>query len=54
MYMLFNDGAIVEIEAGSYALKLIATAPSKIKAGGDYANGRIFFVSGSHLLSYKL
>lgn len=54
MYMLFNDGAIVEIDARSYALKLIATAPSKIKAGGDYANGRIFFVSGSHLMSYKL
>jgi len=54
VYMLFNDGAIVQIDTKSYALKLIATAPSKIKAGGDYADGRIFFVSGSHLLSYKL
>lgn len=54
VYMLFNDGAIVQIDAKSYALKQIATAPSKIKAGGDYADGRIFFVSGSHLLSYKL
>ncbi len=54
VYMLFNDGAIVQIDAKSYALRQIATAPSKIKAGGDYADGRIFFVSGSHLLSYKL
>lgn len=54
MYMLFNKGAIVQIDPKSYALKLVATAPSTIKAGGDYASGRIFFVSGSHLMSYKL
>ncbi|MBB5439935.1 hypothetical protein HDC92_003631 [Pedobacter sp. AK017] len=54
IYLLFNDGAIVQINPDNYNLKLIATSPSNIKAGGDYANGRIFFVSGSHLFSYKL
>jgi hypothetical protein len=54
VYILFRNGGIVEIEPDNYKLKLIATAPSQIKAGGDYADGRIFFVSGSHLFSYKL
>lgn len=54
VYMLFNGGAIVQINPENYQLNRIATAPSKINAGGDYAHGRIFFVSGSHLMSYKL
>ncbi|WP_316812696.1 hypothetical protein [Pedobacter heparinus] len=54
IYMLFHDGAIVQINPDNYQLTRIATAPSSIKAGGDYADGRIFFVSGSHLFSYKL
>lgn len=54
VYLLFRNGHIVEVEPKTYKLKLIATAPGKINAGGDYADGRIFFVSGSHLYSYKL
>ena len=54
LYILFAKGAIVQVMPKTYEMKLIATAPGPIKAGGDYAHGRIFFVSGSHLMSYKL
>lgn len=54
LYILFAKGAIVQVLPKTYEMKLIATAPGPIKAGGDYAHGRIFFVSGSHLMSYKL
>ena len=54
MYILFANGSIVQIDPKTYKLNLIAKSPGPIKAGGDYANGRIYFVSGSHLYSYKL
>jgi hypothetical protein len=54
VYILFAKGAIVQVLPKSYEMKLIATAPGPIKAGGDYAHGRMFFVSGSHLMSYKI
>lgn len=54
MYILFAKGSIVQVDPKTYKLNLIATSPGPIKAGGDYADGRIFFVSGSHLYSYKL
>jgi len=54
MYILFAKGSIVQVLPNSYQMKLIATSPGPIKAGGDYAHGRIFFVSGSHLYSYIL
>lgn len=54
LFILFAQGAIVQVIPETYEMKLIAIAPGPIKAGGDYADGRIFFVSGSHLMSYKL
>lgn len=54
LYLLFGKGAIVQVIPVTYEMKLIATAPGPIKAGGDFLNGRIFFVTGSHLMSYKL
>lgn len=54
LYILFARGAIVQVMPGNYEMKLIATSPGPIKAGGDYSQGRIFFVSGSHLYSYLL
>ncbi|MGV3686327.1 MAG: hypothetical protein ACO1NS_11920 [Daejeonella sp.] len=54
LYILFAKGAIVQVMPESYEMKLIATSPGPIKAGGDYSQGRIFFVSGSHLYSYVL
>ncbi len=53
-YILFARGAIVQVMPQNYEMKLIATSPGPIKAGGDYSKGRIFFVSGSHLYSYVL
>jgi len=53
-YILFAKGAIVQVMPQNYELKLIATSPGPIKAGGDYSQGRIFFVSGSHLYSYGI
>lgn len=54
IYILFANGAIVQIMPKNYEMKLIATSPGSIKAGGDFSQGRIFFVSGSHLYSYVL
>jgi hypothetical protein len=53
IYMLFAKG-IVQVDPGSFKMTMIAQSPSPINAGGDYLDGRIYFISGSHLLSYKL
>lgn len=54
LYILFGKGSIVQVMPENYEMKLIATSPTPIKAGGDYAHGRLFFVCGSHLYSYRL
>lgn len=53
IYLLFVKG-IVKVEPGTYKLSMIAESPLPINAGGDYLNGRIYYISGSHLISYKL
>jgi len=53
MFLLFKNG-IVQVEPGSFKLTMKAESPVPILAGGDYLDGRIYFVSGSHLCSYKL
>lgn len=53
IYLLCVKG-IVQIDPGSFKLTMIAESPTPISVGGDYLNGRIYFVSGSHLCSYKL
>ena len=53
IYILFGKG-IVRIEPGSFNMTMIAESPVPINAGGDYLDGRIYFVSGSHLYSYSL
>lgn len=52
-FMLFKNG-IAQVEQGSYKLSMKAQSPVPILAGGDYLDGRIWFISGSHLCSYKL
>jgi len=52
IYLLLHNG-IVRIEPGSFKLYMIAESPVPIETGGDYLDGRIYFVSGSHLCSYK-
>lgn len=53
LYLLFVKG-IVKVEPGSFNMTMIAESPVPIEIGGDYLDGRIYFVSGSHLCSYKL
>jgi hypothetical protein len=53
VYLLFLKG-IVKVEPGSYKMTMVAESPVPIEIGGDYLDGRIYFVSGSHLCSYKL
>lgn len=53
LYLLFVN-AITQVDDGSYGLKLLARTPQPIRAGGDYLNGRIYYISGSHLWSYGL
>jgi len=53
IYLLFNKG-IVKLDPGSFEMTMIAESPIPVEIGGDYLDGRIYFVSGSHLYSYKL
>jgi len=53
IYMLFVEG-IGRIEPGTFEITMLAKAPMKIGAGGDYYKGRIYFGRGSHLYSYKI
>src|SRR5690606_15788 len=53
LYLLFHD-AIAKVNHDSYQLTLLARTPKPIRAGGDYLNNRIYYISGSHLYSYDL
>ena len=53
IYILFVKG-IVRVEPGSFKMIMVAESPVPINTGGDYLDGRIYFVSGSHICSYKL
>jgi hypothetical protein len=52
VYALFSKG-IALVDTKSNTLKLVAQSPVPIDTGGDYLQGRIYFSSGSHLLSYE-
>ncbi len=53
LFLLFKNG-IVQVEPGTFKMTMKAQSPVPINTGGDYLDGRIYFVSGSHLCSYKL
>jgi hypothetical protein len=52
-YLLFLSG-IAKLDPKTHALALVAKSPIKIESGGDYFDGRIYFISGSHLCSWQL
>lgn len=52
-YILFAKG-IVKIDPRSFSLSMIAESPVPVETGGDYLEGKIYFVSGSHLCSYQI
>jgi hypothetical protein len=51
IYMLFSKG-IARVDAGTFAITMLAESPVPIGPGGDILEGRIYFGSGSHLYSY--
>ena len=53
IYILFAKG-IALVEPHTYKIKWLATSPVPIDGGGDYLDGRIYFVGGSHIFSYQL
>lgn len=53
IYILFHT-SIVKVEPETFKLTKVVDSPVPISAGGDYLEGRIYFVSGSHLCSYQL
>ena len=53
IYILFHT-SIVKVEPETFKLIKVVDSPVPISAGGDYLDGRIYFVSGSHLCSYQL
>lgn len=52
IYVLFLVG-IARLDPASGKMTLLAKSPVPITAGGDWLDGRIYFVSGSHLYSYE-
>lgn len=53
IYILFRKG-IARVEPGFFKINFLAESPVPIDAGGDYLDGRIYFVGGSHIYSYQL
>ena len=53
IYILFRKG-IALIEPKTHKINMLATSPVPIDGGGDYLDGRIYFVGGSHIFSYEL
>lgn len=52
VYLLFTK-SILKIKP-DLSVDLITKIPSNVSVGGDYLDGRIYFVLGSHLISYDL
>jgi hypothetical protein len=53
IYILLRKG-IAEVEAKTFKIKLLATLPIPIDGGGDFHDGRVYFLGGSHLYSYEI
>lgn len=50
-YVLLTNG-IARLNYSTNDLVMAATSPSPIEVGGDYLNGRIYFVSNAHVMSW--
>lgn len=53
LYVLFEK-AITKLDHQSYELTLLDHPPKPIRAGGDYLQDKIYYISGSSLYSYQL
>ncbi len=52
IYLLFNK-AILKVKSG-LEVDLVTRIPHNVSVGGDYLDGRIYFIIGSRLISYDL
>ena len=57
VYMLFNT-CVAKIDpplsATPFRITKLANSPISLDAGGDYADGRVYFANGSHLCSFQV
>jgi hypothetical protein len=53
IYLLVTKG-VTKIDPATFAIELLAESPVPVISGGDYLDGRIYFINGSHLYSYTL
>ena len=53
IFILYNKG-IVKVDPETFKLTMKAESPVPIDVGGDYLDGSIYFISGSHLCSYRI
>jgi hypothetical protein len=51
VYILFEKGIAI-VDPGKFTIRMLADSPVRITTGGDYYNGRIYFTSQSHVLSW--
>ncbi len=49
---LLMTGGIARIDASTRKIHLLARSPVPVTAGGDILDGRIYFASGSHVISF--
>lgn len=52
-YILFAKG-VARLDPKKFDITWLAQSPVPIGGGGDYLDGRIYFINGSHLYSYSL
>ncbi len=53
IYVLFKK-KIGKINQQTNNIELVAESPVEITAGGDYLDGRIYFITQSHIFSYQI
>ncbi len=53
VYVLLGRG-IAKLDTDTHELTMVAQSPVGIGSGGDYLDGRIYFISGSSVYSYEL
>lgn len=53
LYVLFLKG-IARLDPATFAITMLATSPVPISNGGDYLDGRIYFINGSHVYSWTV
>ncbi|MBM4000725.1 MAG: hypothetical protein FJ297_14505 [Planctomycetes bacterium] len=53
IFILFTRG-IARVEPGTFQISLLAQSPVSINAGGDWLDGRVYFIHGSHVYSYEI